>query len=56
VKLAAIRDALDRAGLGAKTEVEITAKPYEQLLVSLGAAATRPLAEHPVMRRPNTPK
>jgi hypothetical protein len=32
VKLAAIKDALDRGGLGAKTEVEITAKPYETIL------------------------
>lgn len=32
VKLAAIKDALDRSGLGAKTEVEITAKPYEQII------------------------
>jgi hypothetical protein len=29
VKLTAIRDALDRAGLAAKTEVEITARPFE---------------------------
>ena len=32
VKLNAIRDALDRAGLGAKTEVSVELKPYEQLL------------------------
>jgi hypothetical protein len=35
VKLAAIKDALDRGGLGAKTEVEITAKPYETILDGL---------------------
>lgn len=32
VKLAAIKDALDRGGLGAKTEVEVTAKPYEGII------------------------
>jgi hypothetical protein len=31
VKLAAIRDALDRGGVGVKAEVEIIAKPYEQI-------------------------
>ena len=36
VKLAAIKDALDRGGLGAKTEIEITAKPYEQILDGIG--------------------
>src|SRR6478735_12623092 len=32
VKLAAIKDALDRGGLGAKTEIEITAKPFHSIL------------------------
>jgi len=32
VKLNAIRDALDRAGLGAKTEVSLELKPWEQLM------------------------
>ena len=36
MKLAAIKDALDRGGLGAKTEIEITAKPYEQILDGIG--------------------
>jgi|SRR6516165_5691186 len=31
VKLTAIRDALDRAGLAAKTEIEISARPYETI-------------------------
>ena len=31
VKLAAIRNALDRGGVGVKAEVEIIAKPYEQI-------------------------
>lgn len=37
VKLAAIRDALDRAGLGAKTavEVEVGLKPFEELLTDM---------------------
>lgn len=37
VKLAAIRDALDRAGLGAKTavEVEVGLKPFEELLTGM---------------------
>jgi len=35
VKLTAIRDALDRAGLAAKTEIEISAKPYEMIFETL---------------------
>jgi hypothetical protein len=32
VKLNAIRHALDRAGLGAKAEIELSTKPYESIL------------------------
>lgn len=46
VKLHAIRDALDRAGLGAKTEVSVQVKPYEQLLGDLTGVATMSRAEH----------
>lgn len=46
VKLNAIRDALDRAGLGAKTEVSVELKPYEQLLGDLSGVATISRAEH----------
>lgn len=31
VKLAAIKDALDRAGLNSKTEIELSARPWEQI-------------------------
>lgn len=46
VKLNAIRDALDRAGLGAKTEVSVELKPYEQLLGDLSGVGTICRAEH----------
>lgn len=42
VKLAAIRDALDRAGLGAKTAVEVevgSPKPYEVILERIEAGS-----------------
>lgn len=43
VKLAAIRDALDRAGISAKQALELSAagttKPYEELLQNLGGIA-----------------
>ncbi|SON62250.1 hypothetical protein MSIMFI_03771 [Mycobacterium simulans] len=35
VKLAAIRDALDRGGVSVKAEVELTAKPYEDIFESI---------------------
>lgn len=50
VALAAIRDALDRAGLGAKqaVEVEVTKAPYEELLSDV-LHVTR--AQHEAMKR-----
>ena len=39
VALAAIRDALDRAGLNPKTAVEIELKPYEQVLAGIADVA-----------------
>jgi hypothetical protein len=43
VRLAAIRDALDRGGLGAKQamEVEITAKPYELVFNAIESGGSR---------------
>lgn len=35
VKLAAIRDALDRGGISVKAEIEVTAKPYESIFEQL---------------------
>jgi len=35
VKLAAIRDALDRGGISVKAEIEVTAKPYESIFEKL---------------------
>jgi hypothetical protein len=46
VKLNAIRDALDRAGLGAKTEVSLEIKPWEQLMGDIAGVATISRAEH----------
>ncbi|OBI79841.1 hypothetical protein A9X01_25735 [Mycobacterium asiaticum] len=46
VKLNAIRDALDRAGLGAKTEVALELKPWERLLDDIAGVATISRAEH----------
>jgi len=41
VKLNAIRDALDRAGLGAKAEVTLELKPYELLLQDISGLVPR---------------
>jgi hypothetical protein len=47
VKLAAVKDALDRAGLGAKTEVEVGLKPYEEILNNIALSVGRTTrAEH----------
>jgi hypothetical protein len=46
VKLNAIRDALDRSGVGAKTEVSLEVKPWEQLMGDIAGFATISRAEH----------
>jgi hypothetical protein len=46
VKLNAIRDALDRAGLGAKTEVSFELKPWEMLLQDISGIAQISRDEH----------
>ncbi|OBK18586.1 hypothetical protein [Mycobacterium asiaticum] len=46
VKLNAIRDALDRAGLGAKSEVSVELRPWEQLMGNIAGVATISRAEH----------
>jgi hypothetical protein len=46
VKLNAIRDALDRGGLGAKAEVSLELKPWEQLMGDIAGIATLSRAEH----------
>jgi hypothetical protein len=51
VKLNAIRDALDRAGLGTKTEFSVELKPYEQLLGDLTGVANISRAEHRALQR-----
>ena len=40
VALHAIRDALDRAGLGAKTEVALAVKPWEDIMNDVAGVAT----------------
>lgn len=46
VKLNAIRDALDRAGLGVKAEVSLELRPWEQLMSDIAGVATLSRAEH----------
>jgi hypothetical protein len=46
VKLNAIRDSLDRAGLGAKSEVTVELKPWERLLQDVSGVANISRAQH----------
>jgi hypothetical protein len=46
VKLAAVKDALDRAGLSAKNEVSVELKPWERLMSDITGIATISRAEH----------
>jgi hypothetical protein len=46
VALQAIRDALDRAGLSAKTEVTVELKPWEHLMQDITGIARISRAEH----------
>ena len=46
VKLAAVKDALDRAGVPAKAEVTVGLKPWEQLMCDLAGIATIPRDGH----------
>jgi hypothetical protein len=43
-QLATIKDALDRAGLGANTEIGVTARPYEQVFEAMEMGGSR--SEH----------
>lgn len=45
VKLAAVKDALDRAGLGAKAEVALAVKPWEDIMNDVAGVANISLAE-----------
>jgi hypothetical protein len=45
VKLAAVKDALDHAGLGAKTEVALAVKPWEDILNDVAGVANISRAE-----------
>ena len=46
VALAAAKDGLDRAGLGAKAEVSVELKPWEQLMGEIAGIAAITRAEH----------
>jgi hypothetical protein len=46
VKLAAVKDALDRAGVPAKAEVTVEVKPWEQLMGDIAGIATISRDEH----------
>jgi hypothetical protein len=46
VKLAAVKDALDRAGLGAKSEVTVELKPWERLMGDIAGVATISREQH----------
>jgi hypothetical protein len=50
VKLNAIRDALDRSGLGAKAEVSVELKPWERLMGDIAGIATISRLEHRARR------
>lgn len=63
VKLNAIRDALDRAGMSAKAGVFVELKPWKQMMGEIAGIATisrdehraRPNAYHPTTRRQRDP-
>ena len=50
LNLDAIRDALDLSGLGAKTEVSVEVKPWEQPIGDIAGVATISRAEHPTQQ------
>jgi hypothetical protein len=49
VKLAAVKDALDRAGVPAKAEVTVELKPWEQLIGDIVGIATGPRRGEPAL-------
>ena len=52
VKLAAVKDALDRAGVPAKAEIAIELKPWEQLMSDIAGIATVPRRGQPALVEP----